>query len=172
MPITIINFLDSVRSRRKEKENAYTRDGKSLLDRVRTRQSLTLKCWKHDHLQGREKDIEKLLRHAFITLSEHKKRRTSICLNNLLERIDADFLYSKEDGRTKILQFAGASADYEIFQTRSHIYIRNTLSVFSFTLAIYFLWGTNMVIKGQTKAFLAKLATQKIAFLKVKIETN
>lgn len=136
MPITIINFLDSVRSR-KEQENAYTRDGKSLLDRVRTRQSISLKRWKHDHLQGREKDIQKLLRHAFITLSEYKRRRTSICLNYLLERVDAEFLYSQEDGRMKILQFAGASDDYEIFQTRSHIYIRNTLISFLFQYLLF-----------------------------------
>lgn len=122
MPITIIDFVNSVRSKSEKKEDQT--DGRSLLERVRTRQAI--KRLRQDHLQGRGDDIQRLLRHAFITLSDHHKRRTSICLKYLLERVDADFLNSKEDGRLKILQFANASNDYDILQVSSHIYIRNT----------------------------------------------
>ena len=127
MPCTIIDFVNSVRSNR-EKMDEFLKDGRSLLERVRTRQAI--KRLKQDHLQGRGDDIQKLLRHAFITLSDQHKRRTSICLKYLLERVDADFLDSMEDGRLKILQFANASEDYDIHHVRSHIYIRNTYTSF------------------------------------------
>lgn len=127
MPTTISEFVNSVRYTKAIKDEQCR--SKTLSDRIRDRQYAKRVCTTIDHLQGRAKDIRMLLRHVFITtplgnMSGQKKHRTSMDLDYIVEMIDAEFLYSKDDRRNKLLQFAQSSDEYEIIHIMSHTYIR------------------------------------------------
>ena len=127
------DFLESTRKKLKESRSEEKKG--SLLQRVRLREraikvgSLETEV---DHLQGRAADIRHLLRTIFVhtVVGASQKRRTSIDLDYLVDRISADFLYTKDDTRQKILQFAEEAPDYCVVRVDSYVYIGNYTLLF------------------------------------------